>query len=133
MRMLPILICTLLLCACSSGKPQYIPPPVIVEPEPVVQIEAIEPELTVEIEMPEPIDEKSFLAILIKEGTPAENIIPRSKEQVAVYSKGAQVRFYYFRGNVLILQKDYPAKDVERMKTTGNYPDSILREMNIIE
>jgi hypothetical protein len=132
MKFLPLLL-ALLLCSCSSGKPQYIPPPKPVEPEPVVQAEGETTEL-VEEEVVEPVtvDENSFLGILMKEGMPLENIIPRSKEQVAVYQRGDQLRFYYFKRNQLVKQIEVPAENVRLMKAAGNYPSVILEDLGAL-
>ncbi|SHJ85293.1 hypothetical protein SAMN02745165_03347 [Malonomonas rubra DSM 5091] len=131
MKLLPVLFALFLLCSCSSGKPQFVPPPPPEEPEPVIeQTESPLQQEAEEVTTP-PVEENSFLAILLKEGTPEENIIPRSKEQVAVYQKGELVRFYYFKRNRLVDQRDYPAENIRLMKAAGNYPSTILQDMGI--
>lgn len=128
--MRPLLfVALLLLCSCASGKPQYIPPPKPIEPKPVVLPETREPEKTEPTKPVEQIAEDSFLAVLLREGTPSENIIPRSKEQVAVYRKDSLVSFYYFRRNQLIKRKDYPVAEIEQLQASGSYPEQILREL----
>ena len=67
MRLLLVFLSALLACSCSSGKPQYIPPPKPVEPAPVVQAEMVPAEVEEESVEAVPVDESSFLAILLKE------------------------------------------------------------------
>lgn len=136
MKLFLIVLSLLFICSCSSGKPQYVPPVKIVEPTETVQPEpvAVEvPEKVEEVSVVKTYAENSFLAILLKEGTPSENIIPRSKEQVAIYQKDDYFTFYYFKKNQLILRKDYSFTEIEQMKADGNYPDSALKEMGVIE
>jgi hypothetical protein len=136
MRLLPIIFCALLICSCASGKPQYIPPVVVVEEVQTALPEPVENEVVETVEKTEPVKtyaEDSFLAILIAEGTPSENFIPRSKEQVAIYNKGEHFSFYYFKKNQLVQKKDYPLAEIEQMKAENNYPDKALQEMGIIE
>jgi len=120
---------TLLLCSCSSGKPQFIPPPPPEQPEPVIETTERPAEQETEEKPEVPVEENSFLAILLQQGAPTENIIPRSKEQVAIYHQGELVRVYYFRHNKLVSQRDYPAENIRLMKKAGNYPSSILQDM----
>lgn len=129
MRLLPFFLALLLLCSCASGKPQYIPPPKPAEPKPVVPPETVKAEAPKPVKPVEQIAEDSFLAVLLREGTPSENIIPRSKEQVAIYRKGDLVSFYYFRRNRLINCKDYPTAEIEQLRAAGSYPDRILQEL----
>jgi hypothetical protein len=133
MRLLLVLSGALLICSCSSGKPQYIPPPKPLEPDPVVQTETVPAQAEEEIVAKAPVDENSFLAILLKKGPPLENIIPRSKEQVAAYKEGGNLNYYYFKRNLLVTQKEFPAADVELMKAAGNYPKVILQELGASE
>lgn len=133
MRLLLISAAILLLCSCSSGKPQYIPPPNPVEPQPILPATPLAQEPEKVIEKLEPVAENSFLAILQKEGIPSENFVPRSKEQVAVYRQGDIVRFYYFKRNLLVGQHDYPAETVAELKASNRYPDTILREIGARE
>lgn len=131
MRLLLFFIALLLLCSCTSGKPQYIPPPKPVEPEPVIAPETVaaeEPEPVKEVEQ---VDADSFLAVLLREGTPSENIIPRSKEQVAIYRKGDLLSVYYFKRNQLVRRKDYQATEIEQMRAAGSYPNQVLRDLGV--
>lgn len=136
MRLLPVIFCVLLLCSCASGKPQYIPPVKIVAPEATAQPETVELEPATEIKPTEAVksyDEMSFLAILLKEGMPTENIIPRSKEQIAVYKKETHVTFYYFKKNRLVQQNDYSLAEIVQMKADNSYPDKVLKDMGASE
>lgn len=133
MKLLPVLFCVLLICSCSSGKPQYIPPPKPVEPEPVVQPKAVETKPAAEIKETVPVAENSFLDILLKEGIPSENIVPRSKEQVAIYKKTDHFTFYYFKKNQLVANKDYSFAEIDQMKSSNNYPDKALKDLGAIK
>lgn len=134
MRLLLLPACLLFLCSCMNGKPQYMPPVVEVEEPRQAEIE-----LTSEKTAPSVVEktvsypEDSFTALLITEGPPTENIIPRSKEQVAIYDKGNVVSFYYFVNSKLVRQKNFPRQQIEMMKANAQYPQQPLQEIGAID
>lgn len=74
----------------------------------------------------------TFTDIIRKEGVPTENIIPRKKEQLAIYKKDETVSVYYFKENKLFSNKDYSTQDMKRIEANSEYPSNIFKDLGAI-
>ena len=141
MRIALILFCSLLACSCAGDKFQnktpeksisneqrVLPPPIKIEPAKAPQkIKQKEP-----TQPAESYQDYTFTSIVLKEGIPFENIIPRSKEQVAIYKKKDFFIFYYLKDNKLVLKKNYSFQELDKIKSENKYPEKVLKDLGVI-
>lgn len=131
MRLFLLLFCLLFVCSCAGGSLQGKVPEKIVKKEEVVLLAPVETE-KVETEKVEPEKVVTFTSIINKEGIPFDNIIPRSKEQVAIYKNNDHFSFYYFKNNKLSSKKKYSLQEVDKIKAENKYPKKILKDLGAI-
>ena len=103
MRLFLLLFCLLFVCSCAGGNLQGKAPEKIVKKEEVVLLAPVETE---KVETSKDHEDVTFASIINKEGIPFTNIIPRSKEQVAIYKNNDHFSFYYFKNNKLVRKKN---------------------------
>lgn len=70
--------------------------------------------------------------IIVKEGMPTNNIIPRRKEQITIYKKEEITTVYYFRNNKLYSRMDYTNDEMEKLQADDEYPKNLFRELEAI-
>jgi hypothetical protein len=92
----------------------------------------IKPEQKIKNELPMLQEGLTFTDIIRKEGVPTENIIPRKKEQLAIYKKDETVSVYYFKENKLLSKKDYSAQEMKRIEANSEYPSNIFKDLGAI-
>lgn len=136
-----LLFCgVLLVCSCAGKNFQnetveksvnkeasVLPSPVKIEPVKIEPVKELEP-----IEATESYQDYTFASIVLKEGIPFENIIPRSKEQVAIYKKKDFYIFYYLKNNKLVLKKNYSFQELDKIKAENKYPKKVLKDLGVI-
>jgi hypothetical protein len=75
----------------------------------------------------------TFTEIIIKEGIPTENIIPRKKEQITIYKKREKYLVYYFIENKLYSKKDYTEQDMNKLRVNSEYPKNLYKELGVFK
>ncbi len=73
----------------------------------------------------------SFGDVISKEGIPFDNIIPRKKEQIAIFKMDNYYSLYYFKKNELVLKCQYSFSDWDEMKKKNKYPSQIFEDMGV--
>ncbi len=139
MRRLFLLFVALSLGACGTTEINQKSPgdmtiysPGILEEKSTPPGMAIQPEQKIKDEPPMLQESFTFTDIIRKEGVPTDNIIPRKKEQLAIYKKDETVSVYYFKENKLFSKKDYSAQEMKRMEADSEYPSNIFKDLSVI-
>ena len=127
--MFHLLFCLLFVCSCAGGNLQDKAPEKIVKKEESVLLAPVKAE---KVETSKDHENFTFSTIIYKEGIPFDNIIPRSKEQVAIYKNNDHYAFYYFKNNKLISKKNYSLQEVDKIKAENKYPEKILKDLGAI-
>ncbi len=87
---------------------------------------------TEKVEISKDQEDFTFASMIHKEGIPFDNIIPRSKEQVAIYNNNDHFSFYYFKNNKLISKRNYSLQEIDKIKSENKYPENILKDLGAI-
>ncbi len=139
MRSLFLLFVVLSLGACGTAEINQKSPgdmkidsPVILKEKSTPQGMVIKPEQKIKNERPILQEGLTFTDIIRKEGIPTENIIPRKKEQLAIYKKDETISVYYFKENKLFSKKDYSAQEMKRIEANSGYPSNIFKDLGAI-
>lgn len=106
--------------------------PIILKEKPTPQDMVIKPEQTLKNELSMIREGLTFTDIIRKEGVPTENIIPRKKEQLAIYKKDETVSVFYFKENKLFSKKDYSTQEMKRIEANSEYPSNIFKDLGAI-
>ncbi|WP_155890741.1 hypothetical protein [Desulfuromonas sp. TF] len=75
----------------------------------------------------------TFTDIIRTEGVPTKNIIPRKKEQLAIYNKGEKISVYYFKENKLYSKKYYSTQEMMNIEGNSEYPKNLFKALGVIK
>ncbi|MGK2945309.1 MAG: hypothetical protein ACSLFC_11285 [Desulfuromonadales bacterium] len=135
MRRLFLLLVALSLGACGTTEINQKSPvnmKMYFNEKSTPQSMVIKPEQKIKNKLPMLQEGLTFIDIIRKEGVPTENIIPRKKEQLAIYKKDETVSVYYFKENELFSKKDYSTQEMKRIEAKSEYPSNIFKDLGAI-